>query len=242
MSAPVHTFISVEEDKHTLTVYYRTEAGEPGEITFSRRGEPEGYSLELVGVGGRRIQEKLHVDMYFRKDGVEAVEVMQVTDKNSIKIRDGVLVTHHIVVELAADDAHKLSKQLHLFINPVEVLLESNMLRRPVMDGISYGGDYIAVSYDSGYRTVRFGLVADRHRFTLAYYAVNFEENVPGPQYMTFGFLDEDGIKRHLNFSAPTEDIWRMKFELSAFVEAFEKQHNPKFEAADLTCTFPKAA
>ncbi len=239
MSAPTHTFISGKEDKHTLTVHYRTEAGELDKITFSSRGEPEGYSLRLVDLGGRRIQKTLTVGMHFAVDGAEAIKVMQVTDAEGVKIKDGVLVTHYIQVGLPAEDAHRLSNQLAYFMHPADYLVDRIMKYKARLDGIAYSDDHIIINH-SMYSALKLGLTLE-HRFTLTYYAVNFEENV-GAVSMTFGFSDEHGERHRVEFYAPEEDIWRMKLELSAFIKAFEAERNPKFEAAATSHIFQQAA
>ncbi len=111
--------------------------------------------------------------------------------------------------------------------------------------GLLYGDDYITIQFDKPDGTpdtFTFGLVADRHRFTLAYYGVNYGENGLGAEGMVFGFLDEYGERRRLDFSAPAEDIWRMKFELDAFTKAFEDARRPKFRAAATSYALQQAA
>lgn len=241
MSAPVHTFVSVEEDKHTLTVHYRTRAGELDKITFSARGEPEGYELVTVGVGGRRSEEKQHVDKYLRKDGAEAVEIFQVTNEEGNKVKDGIHVTHYIVVELPQEDAHRLMWQLHDFMDSAADLVERLSRCPPKIESVSYGDDYVAISY-SRYRTLKLGFAGAPHRFTFTLYGRSEIEGESGQLPTWFGFKDENGKPFHVEFSVPSDEIDRIDHEIGAFIKAHKNWRNPKFEAAVIPYVFQYAA
>ncbi len=95
----------------------------------------------------------------------------------------------------------------------------------PKIEGISYGGDYIAVSYNR-HRTLKLGLTS-AHRFTLYEFGRGFDIDGDGSSYMTFSFHDGSGERRHVAFSAPAADVDLMDTELRAFLEPYRRA-NPK--------------
>jgi hypothetical protein len=221
MSSPINTFVQAEEGKRALTVHYRTEIGEPGAITFSEQGQPEGYRLELVSVGGRASQEMSHVDMYFTVDGAQAVEIMQITNAEGVKVKDGVLVTHYTSVHLPREDAHRLSWQLHNFVQPAEYLIKELSPRIPRIESISYVDDYITVHFNR-YRFFKLGLVPDKYRFTFSDYKLR-SAPIDGFICMVFSFLDEKGDDFSVQFASPLEDAARMDIELRDFLESYRR-------------------
>jgi hypothetical protein len=206
MSAPAATFIRADEDKHTLTVHYRTSSGELAQIVFSARGEPEGYELATVMLPERR-RERSHVDIYFKIDGAE-----------SVKIHDGVSVSHHLVLETPTEEGSlRLRHQLSSFMHTTENVVKQLMNGKPHMDNLAFGEDHIAIT--SSYDTLTLGLTPDRYRFTFTDYSLR---SVPirGFIFMAFGFLDENGDKFNVQFAATHDDAFRMDSELRAFFKA----------------------
>ncbi len=92
----------------------------------------------------------------------------------------------------------------------------------PKIEGISYGGDYIAVSYNR-HRTLKLGLTS-AHRFTLYEFGRGFDIDGDGSSYMTFSFRDENGERRHMAFSASAAEVDRMDAELRTFLEPYRRR------------------
>lgn len=132
MSGP-YPFVCAEEGKHTMTVHFLNEGGELDTITFSRRGEPEGYRLEMVSVVDRRSSETNEVQMYFAVEGNPGTTICSVTDKDGKTIKEGVYVTNFVRVSLPTDDAQRLSNQLHIYMHPTSELARTNAHRTPYL-------------------------------------------------------------------------------------------------------------
>jgi hypothetical protein len=227
MSGPkaVPTFVRAEEGKGTMTIHYRTDEGTDGSMTFGLDDDSEFQIVRVVHLGRRSAPDQ-EIQVYLQQRGQPEP--------------DHGWGTHLFGVKLPYPDVHVLGWQLYDFMVLTENLVERLSHNRAKLNSISYGDDHIAVKYDD-YRTLKLGLVSDRYRFTLDYYAVDFGEGI-GPVGMTFGFIDEDGVKRRIGFSASAEDIWSMKLELDAFTKAFEAAHSPKLEAAAISYTLQQAA
>ncbi len=211
MSGPEPTFslVRTEEGRHTLTVYYRTEAGEE-QITFSRRGEPEGYRLRLVGCSADS------------SDDTETVSMCIATGKSEgmrIGAPPYVRVTHCLNVVCPEEESIRLTHQLSNFRRSADDVVKG--LYKPRVDDLSLSNDSFSIT--TGYDTLTFGMTSERYRFTFTDFKVS-DAPIRGFLYLVVGFIDEDGKEHHVQFAATNDEAIYFHGELGAFVRA-----NPQF-------------
>lgn len=214
---PVFTFVRAEEDKHTLSVYYRDEAGTLASTTFSDRGEPEGHTLRSYSRSGWRPDEPCVVELYFAIDGAEGVNLFSSHDVQGNVVEEGVFVTHSLRLALSVEDASRLEGRVLTFMQTAEAVVERLTNGKPHVDALVFDEDHIAVT--SFYDTLTLSLTQGCYRFTFNNYGLR-SAPVRGFIFLRFGFLDENGEEFHVQFAAENDDAARMDGELKAFFRA----------------------
>ena len=213
----VFPFVRAEEDRRTLTVYYLTKQGESS-VTFSRRGQPEGYALKSYSSSAwsRSTNDEI-VEMYFCIAGFEGWHLFREVDEAGNTVKEGVLVTHNLKVKLSGEDGVRLSRKLSAFIRPAESLVNGY---KPHLDDLAFGDDHFTIT--DAYDTFTFGVNTDRYRFTFTEYGLR-DAPIRGFLYLWFSFTDEHGAPHTAHFAVTDDDAARLYPDLKAYLGAHQK-------------------
>ncbi len=120
MSSPTATptFVSVESDKESMSLTYRTEEGNLERFTFGRNRGPLEYQVASIMVSGRGSQPYQEVEVLFKKKGESGVTILTATNAAGVVTDPGITVTHGLKVALTGhDNALRLARQIGEFMD-----------------------------------------------------------------------------------------------------------------------------